>query len=85
MTSGSVTLNGVDDEVLALVFKFKVNHVGRFSFNPQSMSLAPVSASQGKNAEQRYNGMTFAWDTVDGLKLVIDLLQRVEHYQSGQK
>jgi hypothetical protein len=85
MASGSVTLNGVDDEILALVFKFKVNHVGQFSFNPQTMTPAPVAASQGKSAEQRYNGMTFAWDNGESLKLVIDLLQRVEQYQSGQK
>jgi hypothetical protein len=86
MITGQVTLNGVDDEILAISFKFKADHEGSFGFNPQQMQPVNIAPAQhGKPAKAGYNGMTFVWNTKEGLKLVIELLQKLEHHYSGQK
>lgn len=82
MSSGSVTLNGIDDEILAIVFKFKSEREGLFNFNPQQMQQVTIPASPGKPGRPGYNGMTFIWNNPNGLKNVIDLLQKIEHHHS---
>lgn len=85
MITGLVTLNGVDDEILAIAFKFKAEHEGKFEFNPQQMAIAPTMIAPGRAGKMGYNGMTFNWNDPAGLKLVIELLQKIEHHHSEQK
>lgn len=80
MAAGSVTLNGVDDEILAMAFKFKAEHEGLFSFNPQQMQPTPIQPKAGK-PRQGYNNMTFIWNSNEGLKKVIELLQKIDHHE----
>ena len=83
--SGLVTLNGIDDEGLALAFKFKAEHDNLFTFNPQEMQPSPVSTgTPGKN-KIVYNAMTFRWASPEGLNAVIELLTKLEHHHSGHK
>jgi hypothetical protein len=83
MATGQVTLNGIDDSTLALAFKFKAESEGIFSFNPAEMQAAGVK--QGKQGVQIYNAMTFRWMSPEGLKAVIELLQKIEHHHSEPK
>ncbi len=85
MTTGSITLNGIDDAILALAVKFKSEHEGKFGFNPQQMAPGQIPQGQHKPAKPGYNGMTFNWNDPAGLKLVIELLQKIEHHHSEQK
>lgn len=45
--AGSVTLNGVDDEILAIAFKFKAEHEGLFS-QPSTNADNPDSIKSWK-------------------------------------
>jgi hypothetical protein len=79
MTSGSITLNGVDDATLALVLKFKAEHEGTFLFNPSVMQMV------GNPNKPVYNQMTFTWSSQGGVKTIIELLQRIESHHSELK
>ena len=83
MSSGSVTLNGVDDEILAISFKFKAEHEGLFQFNLQQMQPAVITQGPHKPGKPGYNGMTFSWNNPNGLKLVIALLQKIETHHAN--
>jgi hypothetical protein len=81
LMAGSVTLNGIDDEILAIAFKFKAEHEALFQFNPQQMQPVQIPAKPGKPPKQGYNNMTFSWNSNDGLKKVIELLQKIDHHE----
>ena len=83
VVSGEVLLNGVDDEILAIAFKFKAEHEGLFNFIPQQMSPTAIPG-QGKN-RAGYNGMKFGGASPKGLKKVIELLQKIDHHHSEPK
>ena len=78
--TGSVTLNGINDAELALAIKFKADHEGVFGFNPSQMQNAQLP---GNPSRPGYNNMVFTWTNVQGLKKVIELLQKLEHHKSA--
>lgn len=81
MSGGSITLNGIDDEILAIAFKFKAEHEGLFSFNPQQMQPSQIPQGTNRPAKQGYNNMIFIWNSNDGLKKVIELLEKIHQHQ----
>jgi hypothetical protein len=85
MSSGSVTLNGVSDETLAIAFKFKFEQEGLFGFDPQQMKTQIIQQGQGKPIKQIYTGMAFSWTNSEGLSKVIELLQKIEKYESHRQ
>ena len=82
--SGSVTLSGIDDEGFAIAAEFKAKHSNEFQFNPTQMqSIILVGPQPNRPAKMGYNNMIFSWGSPDGLKLVIELLEKIRHHQEG--
>lgn len=80
MATGSVTLNGLDDGDLVLLFEHKAKHEGVFTFNPQVMKSQQQPKVQGRpETKTVYDNVTLAWAKPDGLKAVIELLERFHH------
>jgi hypothetical protein len=72
MTNGSITLNGITDHDLVIVFEFKERHEGKLFFNPQQMQVA-----QNSPAKSQYNNVILTWQNHAGLEVVMELLHRL--------
>jgi hypothetical protein len=83
MTSGSVTLNGMDDGGLAIIFEFKTRHEGMFGFNPQQMQLGQI-VQPPRPPRIGYNNVILSWNKPEALKVLLELLQRLEHHRTGR-
>jgi len=69
MTSGNITLNGINDSQIAKIFEFKTTHGAQFviAFNSQQVQ-------QAANQPTMYNNFVLAWSNDAGLKLVLQLV-----------
>lgn len=82
LVSGYVTLNSLDDREMAVVFEFKARHEGVFSFDPKQMNSVNI-AGAGNKPKIAYNNIILSWHTIEGLKLVIQLVERLQQPQSA--
>lgn len=74
ITGGSITLHGVTDEQMAIIFEIKSKHP-QFGFNPGGIQQVQTQTQQGATV-QIYNNVLFNWSG-DMVKVVLDLLQRL--------
>lgn len=74
MITGSVTINGVNDEQLRSVLSIKIKNEAHLTFNPQQLQPLPKQPNQ---AEQFYNNMILAWRDQAGAKAVHEILHEL--------
>lgn len=72
MITGSVTINGVNDEQLRTVLAIKIKNEDVLTFNPQHLQPAQKQSNQ---QEQRYNNMILQWKDHKGVKAIEEILQ----------
>lgn len=70
MITGSVTVNGINDEQLRTVLSVKIKNEEFLTFNPQQLQPVPKQP----NKEQVYNNMILAWRDHAGAKAVNEIL-----------
>lgn len=81
MQSGSLTLNGASDHDLIEVLKAKEGHEDIFQFNPQQMSTQGVN--EAGRTVFKYNNLELSWSRPEGLKIILDVLQRLLESPAG--
>jgi len=74
MTSGSVTINGIDDRGLVIILEVKERHEGKLGFNPQQLQ---PSNNPGNPPKQTYNNVILSWSQRPGLEAVMEVLHRL--------
>ena len=80
--SGSVTINGLDDSAMVIIFEHKAKHEKVFSFNPQQMQTTQLAIAQGGTAKRTiYDNVVLSWkEEAGGLAAVIDLLRLLDKH-----
>jgi hypothetical protein len=73
MTNGSVTVNGITDEDMVIIFEAKKRHEGKFQFGPQQ--LKPTNLVNP--SRPGYDNAVFAWSNQAGFEVVMELLHRL--------
>lgn len=74
MITGSVTINGINNEQLRTVLSVKIKNEASLTFNPQQLQPIPKQHNQ---PEQLYNNMVLTWRDHAGAKAVYEILHQV--------
>ncbi|QEE27281.1 hypothetical protein FTW19_04195 [Terriglobus albidus] len=72
MTSGSVTLNGLDDKQLVVVLEAKIRNEGKLFFNPQHIQQLPANPAR-PGGTMLNNNVIVSWQNEEGFKAGIEM------------
>lgn len=90
MLTGTVIINGIDDQQLRTLLTVKIEHEQALVFNPNQLQPITHSRSQPHQPgqppaqpmqEQRYNNAVLTWNNEAGLKAVKEVLDRLTNHK----
>ena len=77
--NGSITLNGITDKDMELIWGFKAKHGGALNFLPNTMQ--PVNV-QGRAA---YNNVMFTYTTREGFNIIGEVINTLHKHEEESR
>ena len=78
--SGNITLNGVTDKELEVIWGFKAKHERAFIFSPQG-----IQTTQNPKGIPIYNNVTFSYGDAHGLNLITEIVNTLHKKEEEAK